>query len=193
MSLAAISIEGIKIMCKQMDVIRVLSATFLLGASAFAQQRMPTAPQPQRNPTEQVPMTSLPTPTVTPSFGFPENLETPPEKLLPMLGYGPSSCFPLTPLTCFDVGYKCYANGLYLDALAFADHGVKMSNHARLYLLKAVCEMHLGRCEAAMDSLRKYRSAMMIPTEMYGLASAQTRINDPMRVRLEFLLMEPTW
>jgi hypothetical protein len=48
---------------------------------------------------------------------------------------------------------------MYADALAFVNHGLKLSNHARLYLLKAVCEMHLGRCRDAETSVFQFRAA----------------------------------
>jgi hypothetical protein len=131
---------------------------------------------------------TLPTPDLPPGFGTPEGLVTRPSVLIPNLGYGTPDCFVLTPVTCFDAGYKCYIMGLYEDALAFTHHGLRQSNNARLYLLQAVCEMHLGKCEAAGQSILRYRSASTIPAETIGLGPARERINDPMRVRLEFLL-----
>ena len=131
----------------------------------------------------------LPDPVLLPGFGIPDGLLTKPEILFPSLGFGPSNCFVLTPMTCFDAGYKCYSLGMYEDALAFVNHGLKQSNHARLYLLKAVCEMHLGHCEDAGSAILRYRAAAMIPSETFGLGPARERINEPMRVRLEQLLM----
>jgi len=130
----------------------------------------------------------LPPPRLTSGFGVPEGLKTAPEILLPSLGYGTPHCFPLTPSTCYDVGYKCYTWGLYQDALAFANHGLALSNHARLYLLKAMCEMQLARCDEAIASLTKYRHAALRPEESVGLWQARETLNDPMRVRLERLL-----
>ncbi len=137
---------------------------------------------------EELPPDVLPPPTLTSGFGIPERLKTAPEILLPSLGYGPAHCFPLTPTTCFDVGYKCFTYGLYQDALAFANHGLQQCNHARIYLLKAMCEMHLGRCDDARVTLVKYRHASLRPEESVGLAVARERLNDPMRARLEILL-----
>lgn len=131
----------------------------------------------------------LPAPVLLPGFGIPDGLVTKPEILFPSLGLGPASCYVLTPVTCFEAGYKCYSLGMYGDALAFIDHGLKLSNHARLYLLKAVCEMHLGHCEDAGTAILRYRAASLIPSEAFGLGPARERINDPMRVRLEYLLM----
>jgi hypothetical protein len=136
----------------------------------------------------QPPADVLPPPTLTSDFGIPEGLKTPAEVLLPRLGFGPAYCFPLTPTTCFDVGYKCYVYGLYDDAFAFADHGLKLSNHARLYLLKAMCELHLKHCDDAKSTLVKYRTAALRPEESVGLFVAKEKLNDPMRVRLELLL-----
>ncbi|MEK6260927.1 MAG: hypothetical protein AABP62_20190 [Planctomycetota bacterium] len=137
---------------------------------------------------EELPSDVLPPPTLTSGFGIPEGLKTAPEILLPSLGYGPAHCFPLTPTTCFDVGYKCYTYGLYQDALAFANHGLQQCNHARIYLLKAMCEMHLGRCDDARVTLVKYRHASLRPQESVGLAVAREKLNDPMRARLKILL-----
>lgn len=139
-------------------------------------------------PSESIPPNVLPTPTLTPDFGIPDGLRTAPEILLPSLGFGPSHTFPLTPTTCFDAGYKCYVRGLYGDALAFANHGLKLCNHARLYLLKAMCEMQLARSEDAKSTIVHYRYAALRPQESFGLAVARERLNDPMRVRLEALL-----
>jgi len=131
---------------------------------------------------------ALPAPDLPPGFGVPEGLVTRPAVLLPDLGYGTPDCFVLTPVTCFDVAYKCYIRGLYEDAVAFTRHGLRQSNNARLYLLQAVCEMHLGRCQAASQSILRYRSASTMPTETIGLGPAREHVNDPMRVRLEMLL-----
>lgn len=138
-------------------------------------------------PSEPVPDV-LPPPRLTSGFGIPEGLKTAPEILLPSLGYGSPHCFPLTPSTCFEVGYKCYARGMYEDALAFANHGLALSNHARIYLLKAMCEMQLARCDEAIATLIKYRHAALRPEESVGLWQARETLNDPMRVRLERLL-----
>ena len=137
---------------------------------------------------EELPPDVLPPPTLTFGCGIPEGLKTPPEILFPSLGYGPAHSFPLTPTTCFDVGYKCFTYGLYQDALAFANHGLQQSNHARIYLLRAMCEMHLAQSEDARVTLVKYRHASLRPEESVGLAVARERLNDPMRVRLEVLL-----
>lgn len=134
------------------------------------------------------PVDVLPEPTVNPGFGIPDGLRTPAEKLIPSLGFGPASCFPLTPISCFDVAYKCLCYGYYEDALAFANHGLKMSNHARLYLLKAMCELELSRCEDATSTLVRYRHAVARPEESFGLFAARERLNGPARVRLEILL-----
>lgn len=131
---------------------------------------------------------SLPKPSASPRLGLPSGLETPGSVLIPKLGYGPAHCFPLTPTTCFDAAYKCYTLGWYADALAFADEGLTMSNNARLYLLKAVCEMHLGHCDDAVNAMANYRLAEIIPAEGVGLYAAQERINNPMRLRLEALV-----
>jgi|GEM_PF-4983587 len=131
---------------------------------------------------------SLPKPAAVPRMGLPKGLETPGSVLIPRLGFGPAHCFPLTPTTCFDAGYKCYSLGWYADALAFADEGLTMSNNARLYLLKAVCEMHLGHCDDAVNAMANYRLSEVIPSEAVGLYSAQERINEPMRLRLEALV-----
>lgn len=131
---------------------------------------------------------SLPKPAGVPRFGLPKGLETTGRVLIPKLGFGPAHCFPLTPTTCFDAGYKCYSLGWNADALAFADEGLTMSNNARLYLLKAVCEMHLGHCDDAANAMASYRLAEVIPSEAVGLYAAQERINEPMRLRLEALV-----
>ena len=68
---------------------------------------------------------------------------------------------------------------MYGDASAFANHGLKLCNHARLYLLKAVCEMHMGNAKDAETSIYKFRAASAIPIEAYGLGPALERINDP--------------
>lgn len=156
----------------------------------------PASPVPERASVQVLPQAVfieklpdvLPPPTLTSDFGIPEGLKTAPEILLPSLGYGAAHCFPLTPTTCFEAAYKCYTYGLYQDALAFTKHGLQQSNHARLYLLKAMCEMHLARCEDARVTLVKYRHASLRLQESVGLTVARERLNDPMRVRLELLL-----
>jgi hypothetical protein len=186
-------------------------AAHLLGAiyasiSYGAQEIAPVPPQPQalpdrtgavqapsRTPTivpteRRIVADALPEPNLTSGFGSPDNLRTPMGRLLPALGFGPAHCFPLTPSTCFEVAYKCYCQRLYEDALAFTNHGLKQSNDSRLYLLKAVCLMHLGDCAGAESTIRMYRSALAVPANAGGLRSALTLVNDPMRVRLEYLL-----
>lgn len=183
-----------------------ITATFVVltfSLNAWAQGRAPAPPRPQPvpdvtgrpgTPAEVAPRVipnPLPQPVLASGFGTPEGLMTPAEVLLPGLGFGPADCFPLTPVSCFEVGYKCYCRGLFRDALAFTDHGLKLSNHARLYLLKAVCEMHLGLADQATSTIEKYRIACVIPQETIGLFAARERINDPMRVRMEYLLAVP--
>jgi hypothetical protein len=163
---------------------RYLSSILICGAAMWgsqihAQTKVIVPPEP---------VDVLPSPTVTPGFGIPEGLKTPANDLLLCLGFGPAACFPLTPDSCFDVGYKCVCARHYEDALAFANHGLKMCNHARLYLLKAICELELGRCDDATNTLGRYRLAAARPEENVGLYAARERLNGPARVRLEILL-----
>lgn len=130
----------------------------------------------------------LPAPTVNPGFGIPDGLKTPAPVLFCALGYGSEIAFPLTPVTCFDAAYKCYTMGLREDALAFVNHGLKMCNHARLYLLKAMLEIELGRPDDATDTLVKFRHAVARPIETYGMQTAIERLNGPSRVRADLLL-----
>jgi hypothetical protein len=117
-------------------------------------------------------------------FVIPSGLSMPPEELFHLLGYGPVPCVPLTPLTSFDIAYKCYVRGLYSDAIVFAQHGLTMCNDARLYLLEGVCELWLGRCADAERTATHFRTALT-DRQLFGMEVAQERINDPMRSRFE--------
>ena len=98
--------------------ILVCSAVIVLwGAQIQAQSKVTLPPEP---------VDVLPAPTVNPGFGVPEGLRTPADQLIPCLGFGPASCFPLTPDSCYDVAYKCLCARQDEDALAFANHGLKM-------------------------------------------------------------------
>lgn len=159
--------------------------------SLFMTSRLDAQPRPALpfNRDEPIPVTdALPAPTMLPGFGIPDGLSTPASELLPALGFGTASCFPLTSDSCFDVAYKCLCSRRYEDALAFANHGLKLSNQARHYLLKAMCELELSRCDDAQNTLIKYRYALALPEETVGFIRANEKLNGPARVRLEILL-----
>lgn len=145
--------------------------------------------QPERNSAaRQSGVDVLPTPTVNPGFGIPDGLKTPARRLFHDLGYGSEVAFPLTPVSCFDAAYKCYSMGLLEDSLAFVNHGLKMCNHARLYLLKSMIEIDLKRPDDATNTLVKFRHAVSRPMETYGMQTAVERLNGPARVRADILL-----
>jgi len=150
---------------------------------------VPDSLQPRRGPRMRAPG---PPPTVsTPAeprrpmlsaFIVPPGLSQPIEYLFSDLGYESGKTVPLTPHTTFDIAYKCYANGLYSDAIIFASHGLRMCNDARLHLLKGVCEMHRGLVSAAEVTAVDYRNAIAAQ-QTFGLDVAHERINDSMAVR----------
>ena len=115
---------------------------------------------------------------------IPAGLSMPAEDLFLDLGFDPVTCIPLTPRTSYDIAYKCYARGLYVDAIAFARHGLTMCDDARLHLLKGDCELHLGRCADAEKTASDFRQALA-QQQLYGIESAQERINDAMAVRFD--------
>jgi hypothetical protein len=115
---------------------------------------------------------------------IPAGLSMPAEDLFLDLGYDPVICIPLTPTTSFDIAYKCYARGLYSDAIAFARHGLTMCNDARLYLLKGDCELHLGRGADAERTASDFRAALA-QQQLFGIEAARERINDAMAVRFD--------
>jgi hypothetical protein len=139
------------------------------------------------------PSVTQPTPPAVPArplqsvFLIPSGLSMPPEDLFLDLGYDPQTCIPLTPQTSFDIAYRCYARGLFRDALAFARHGLTMCDDARLQLLKGVCELHLGRCAEVEKTAGDFRAAIA-QQQLFGLEVAQERINDPMSVRFDAIV-----
>jgi hypothetical protein len=117
-------------------------------------------------------------------FSCPSGLSMPADRLIARLGYFPVNCVPMTPDTTYDLGFACYIRGMYDDAIAFANHGLTLRDDARLHLLKAVCQMSVGRCVEAEETVDKYLNAVA-STNTVGLAVARERINGPMRVRVE--------
>ena len=160
------------------------------NSSAQPKLARPTAPiQPERDGvSRESTVDVLPSPTLNPGFGVPTGLKTPSRRLFHDLGYGSEVAFPLTPITCFDAAFKCYTMGLHEDALAFVNHGLKLCNHARLFLLKAMLEIDLGRPDDATNTLVKFRHAAARPAETYGMQTAIERLNGPARVRADLLL-----
>jgi hypothetical protein len=116
------------------------------------------------------------------TFVVPPGLSQPVEYLFSDLGYESGKTVPLTPHTTFDIAYKCYANGLYSDAIIFASHGLRMCNDARLHLIKGVCELHGGLGSAAELTAVDFRNAIAAQ-QTFGLDVAHERINDSMSVR----------
>jgi hypothetical protein len=146
--------------------------------------------QPRRGPRVRVPAPP-PTATIKPAeprrpmlsaFIVPPGLSQPIKYLLDDLGCESGKTVPLTPHTTFDIAYKCYANGLYSDAIIFATHGLRMCNDARLHLLKGVCELHRGQANVAELTATDYRNAIAAQ-QTFGLDVAHERINDAMAVR----------
>jgi hypothetical protein len=117
-------------------------------------------------------------------FLVPAGLSMPAEDLFLDLGYGPVTSIPLTPRTSFDIAYKCYAHGLYSDAIAFARHGLTMCDDARLHLLKGDCELQLGLRAQAEKTASDFRQALA-QQQFYGIESARERINDGMAARFD--------
>ncbi len=104
--------------------------------------------------------------------------------LFETLGIEPVNVVPLTPMTSFDIAYKCYLQGMYSDAIVFARHGLTMCNDARLYLLKGVCELYLGQGAEAERTAAEFRNALN-QQQVFGMEAAVERINDPLRVRFD--------
>jgi hypothetical protein len=131
-----------------------------------------------------------PTAVVTPArplqsvFLIPAGLSMPARELFDVLGVEPVTVVPLTPITCFDIAYKCYLEGMYSDAVVFARHGLTMCNDARLHLIKGVCELHLARGPEAEHTAAEFRTAFS-QGQTFGLEAAMERVNDPLRVRFD--------
>jgi hypothetical protein len=151
----------------------------------------PDALQPPRGPRVRVPAPPPTATIITPAeprrpmlsaFIVPPGLSQPIEYLFSDLGYESGKTVPLTPHTTFDIAYKCYANGLYSDAIIFASHGLRMCNDARLHLIKGVCELHQGLGNVAELTATDYRNAIAAQ-QTFGLDVAHERINDSMAVR----------
>ena len=109
-------------------------------------------------------------------------LSEPIDNLMDDLGYQAAKTIPLTPRTCFDLAYACYADGRFDDAIIFASHGLRMSNDARLYFIKGVCELHRGLTSAAEQTAGDFRTAMA-NQQFFGIEAARERINDARAVR----------
>ena len=109
-------------------------------------------------------------------------LSEPIEDLLDDLGFQHGKTMPLTPQTCFDVAYLCYADGRYADAMVFATRGLQMCDDARLFWLLGVCELHRGLTGAAEKTASDFRGAMAAQ-QFFGIEAARERINDPWAVR----------
>jgi hypothetical protein len=109
-------------------------------------------------------------------------LSEPIDDLMDDIGYQAGKTVPLTPQTCFDLAYACYADGRFADAMIFASHGLRMCNDARLYLIKGVCELHRGLNSAAEQTAGEFRSAMA-NQQFFGIEAARERINDARAVR----------
>jgi hypothetical protein len=120
-------------------------------------------------------------------FSYPDGLSMSAERLFERLGQCPTHCLPMTSETTFDLAYACFIRGMYDDAIALASHGLKLRGDARLYLLKGVCEMHVGRCSEAEETAEQYLNAVN-GRNTIGLAIARERVNGPMRVRFEQIL-----
>jgi hypothetical protein len=93
----------------------------------------------------------------------------------------------MTSDTTYDLAFACFIRGMYNDAIAFADHGLKLRDDARLELIKGVSQLHVGQCPAAEVTAEKYLNAIDNKNTI-GLAVARERVNGPMRVRFEQIL-----
>jgi hypothetical protein len=114
-------------------------------------------------------------------------LSEPIDNLMDDLGYQTAKTIPLTPRTCFDLAYACYADGRFADAIIFASQGLRMSNDARLYFIKGVCELHRGLTSAAEQTAGDFRTAMA-NQQFFGIEAARERINDARAVRFTDLV-----
>ena len=133
-------------------------------------------------PPSQAPVAAGPRQPTLSAFVVPSGLSEPIEHLLSDLGFEGGKTFPLTPRTTFDLAYLCYADGRYADAMAFASHGLRMCNDARLHLIKGVCELHRGLGSAAELTATEFRNAIA-GQQVFGLDVARERINDARAVR----------
>lgn len=121
-------------------------------------------------------------------FDVPVGLTMPWRRLMWYLGYlpGPDSTLSVafTPVHCREMAIKAMYLGLYDDAIVLANHGLrgKNSGDPTFLYLRAVCEVHLGRSEIALETLQELRLAGGIPLVM------QERLRGPatVHVRLAF-------
>jgi hypothetical protein len=125
------------------------------------------------------------------AFATPAGLSMSLEELCRRLGYFPAHCQPMTSDTTYDLAFACFIRGMYGDAIALANHGLKIRPDARLLLLRGVCEMHVGRCAEAEATAGEYLNAVSA-NNVIGLLAARERINGPMRVRFEQILKHIT-
>jgi hypothetical protein len=122
-------------------------------------------------------------------FQPPEGLTVPVDCLLAMRGLCGCcgrSCFPFTPSNCFELAKDCYRRCMFDDALALLKHAVKHDRQASYYYLKAMTEMHLGRCQDALSSVREMLAAQADGLND-GLAPTMEGYNGPLRAQIDEL------
>ncbi len=141
----------------------------------------PATPGP-RGPAVVAPAPAGPRQPALSAFAPLTGLSEPIEYLLEDLGFQDGKTMPLTPQTCFDIAYLCYADGRDADAMVFATRGLQMCDDARLFWLLGVCELHRGLTDAAEKTASDFRSAMAAQ-QFFGIEAARERINDPWAVR----------
>jgi hypothetical protein len=138
-----------------------------------------------QNPTNVVvslrPRDEVPPPDL---FQPPPGLVTPANQLLAMRGCWAPNCFPFTAANSFDLAGDCYRMGLYYDAIALLDHALGQNRQASYYYLKAMSELHVGRCPEAVASVRQMVAAQTAGRNE-GLSVVMERYNGPLRARID--------
>ncbi|GEM_PF-2162113 len=118
------------------------------------------------------------------SFAVPDGLTVSVDSLLQLTGFNPRGHldgvpFAFTPKTCSGLAAICYRKGLYADARAIADHGLKSKMSSRLLFIRGVCELALGdkdACNVTIEELRKIDRSPLSLAEV-------SDVNGPIAVR----------
>lgn len=101
----------------------------------------------------------LPPPSGYDPFEVPEGLSMPVDSLLACLGYNSDHRmdgvpFPFTVEMCVRLAEGCYKRGLYMDARAIAEHGLKTQRIPALFYIRGASELALGDSVSALRSIK---------------------------------------
>lgn len=130
---------------------------------------------------------SVPTPPSDP-FQPPPGLVTPPEILIPSVGFYGHFPFVYSPSNCFDLAMACYHDCFYLDAIALLSHAIEQDPQPHYYYLRGMAEMQVGLAEHAIVSADGVLAALD-EGRYGGLDPVRERFNGPKAVQFRELLV----